>query len=302
MVRISEQIISVISLKPKRNFVETSFITSITERALGYIRAGYPVHLAGPTGSGKTTIAMHIASKLMRPVMLINGDESFTSSSFVGSEYGYRKRKVVDRFVERVMKYEESMTKTWMDERLTTACRDGLTVVYNEFTRSRPEANTVLLSILEEGILEMPSGIYGEGYLKVHPDFSMIFTSNPEEYAGVFRTQDALLDRMITVNLSYYDEATEIKIIQAKSGVSYDDASQIATLVRRLRESKNYEYVPTIRSGIMIAKSLVALNAEVGDDIFRQVCIDVLSPRIGKGQSGKLDAATIIDDMMGQAV
>ena len=27
----------------------------------------------------------------------------------------------------------------------------------------------------------------------------MIFTSNPEEYAGVHKTQDALLDRMITI-------------------------------------------------------------------------------------------------------
>ncbi len=64
--------------------------------------------------------------------------------------------------------------------------------------RSRPEANNVLLAILEERLLEMPSGRVNEGYTCVHPNFRAIFTSNPEEYAGVHKTQDALLDRMIT--------------------------------------------------------------------------------------------------------
>lgn len=300
-VYVMEQSLTVLDLRPQEGFVETPTIANITERALNYIAAGYPVHLSGPTGCGKTTIALHIASKLGRPAILINGDESYTSSSLIGAEKGYRKRKVVDRFIERVLKYEESMTKTYLDERITVACKYGFTVVYNEFTRSRPEANTALLSIIEEKILDIPSGTGSyrdEGYVRVHPNFSIIFTSNPEEYAGVFRTQDALLDRMITINLDYYDEETETKIVQAKSGIPYEDAKRIVSLIRNLRSSGNGEYTPTIRSGIMIAKSLEQAGARVGDDLFRQICIDVLSPRIGKGKTGQLDANRIIDDLL----
>jgi len=294
-----EQALTVLDLRPQKDFVETPKITSITERALNYIAAGYPVHLCGPTGCGKTTIALHIASKLRRPVILINGDESYTTSSLIGAEQGYRKRKVIDRFIERVYKYDESMTKIWLDERITSACKYGFTVVYNEFTRSRPEANTALLSIIEEKILDIPSGNYGgEGYIRVHPNFSIIFTSNPEEYAGVFRTQDALLDRMITIDLDYYDEETETGIVQAKSGIPYEDAKRIVDLIRNLRSSGNYECTPTIRSGIMIAKSLAKARASVGDASFRQICIDVLSHRIGKGKTGQSDAARIIDDLL----
>ena len=73
------------------------------------------------------------------------------------------------------------MTQQWVDNRLTTACQFGLTLIYDEFTRSRPEANNVLLSILEERILVLPNARGRESYLKVHPDFRAIFTSNPDQ-------------------------------------------------------------------------------------------------------------------------
>jgi len=62
--------------------------------------------------------------------------------------------------------------------------------------RSRPEANNVLLGVLEERLLELPAGRINEGYLNVHPGFGAIFTSNPEEYAGVHKTQ-AIVDPIV---------------------------------------------------------------------------------------------------------
>ena len=287
-------LLTVISPRPQKDFIVTPFISDITDRALRYLKAGYPIHLAGPTGCGKTTLAMHIAYTLGKPLVLINGDEEFSTSSLVGGEFGYRRRKVVDRFVSRVYKSDESLSKTWIDDRLTAACKYGFTLIYNEFTRSRPEANNVLLSVLEERILELPSAAHRGNYLKVHPDFSAIFTSNPEEYAGVFRSQDALLDRMIMINLGYYDEETEIAITQAKGELSYEDAKKIVQLVRRLRESDICEFMPTLRSCIVIAR----IMGTAKEDSFRQVCIDVLSPKIGRGRTGDLDPVAVIDDML----
>ncbi len=290
--------VTVINPKPQETFVETPYINDITTRGMRYLKMGFPLHLSGPTGCGKTTLAFHIAYLLGRPVVLINGDEEFSTSSLVGSESGYRKRKVVDRFVSRVYKSDESMTKTWLDDRLTTACKHGFTLIYNEFTRSRPEANNIFLSVLEERMLELPSSSDNGNYIKVHPDFSAIFTSNPEEYAGVFRSQDALMDRMITLPLGHYDKETEIAITQAKSGVSYDVARKIVTLVTKLRDAEVCEFSPTLRASVAIAR----VYEEGDDDWFEQTCIDVLSPKIGKGDTGAIDPAGIVRDLLADLV
>jgi nitric oxide reductase NorQ protein len=78
--------------------------------------------------------------------------------------------------------------------------------------------------------------------LKVDPDFTAIFTSNPEEYAGVHRSQDALRDRMITMDLDHFDYDTELAITQAKAKLSRQDSQIIVNIVRGLRESGKCEF------------------------------------------------------------
>lgn len=261
------------------NFVETEYIRDVTERALAYIEAGFPIHLRGTSGTGKTTIAMHVASKIGRPVVIMHGDEEHSTSDLVGGQHGYRKKKVVDNFIHSVLKTEESMNSSWIDSRLTLACRKGFTLIYDEFTRSRPEANNVLLSVLQEKMMGLPSARGGEGYLKVHPNFVAIFTSNPEEYAGVYRSQDALRDRMVTLDISYPDKDTEVAITSAKSGLTRIDAEKIVNIVRGLRDSGKYEFAPTVRGCIMIAKTVKVRKAavEARNKVFRSICTDVLA-------------------------
>ena len=274
-----EEMTTVLEPAPLSDFVETKYIKDVANRALSYIKAGFPVHFRGVSGSGKTTLAMHIASKIKRPVVMIHGDEEFTTSDLVGGEHGYRFRKVVDRFISRVLKTEEDMVKRWVDNRLTIACKYGFTLIYDEFTRSRPEANNILLSILQEKMMDLPVGRGGEDpYLKVDPDFTAIFTSNPEEYAGVHRSQDALRDRMITMDLDYFDYDTELAITQAKSKLSKPQAEMIVNIVRGLRESGKCEFAPTVRGCIMIAKTLKVLNISPSkSDGFTQMCQDILA-------------------------
>ncbi len=170
------------------------------------------------------------------------------------------------------------MAKTWVDHRLTNACKYGFTVIYDEFNRSRPEANNVLLAILEERLLEMPSGRGNEGYVAVHPNFRAIFTSNPEEYAGVHKTQDALMDRMVTITVGQYDRETEIEITAAKSGLDRSEAECIVDVVREFRSLGMHQLPPTVRASIMIAKvaSLRAASVRHDDRVFRETCRDVL--------------------------
>jgi gas vesicle protein GvpN len=270
-------------------FVETPYVQDLTRRALAYLEVGYPIHFAGPAGTGKTTLAFHVAAQRGRPVVLMHGDDEFGSSDLVGRHSGYRKQKLIDNFIHSVLKTEESMNLTWMDNRLTMACKEGYTLIYDEFTRSRPEANNALLSILEEKIINLPKiSQGGEGYLEVHPEFRAIFTSNPEEYAGVHKTQDALMDRLITVNLGHFDRETETQIAMAKSGLPRQDAENIVDLVREMRTFGVTNHRPTIRACIAIAKILAhqGARARIDDPVFLWACRDVLNTDTAKVTRG----------------
>ena len=278
-----EESYCVIEPKPLEGFVETPYVKEIATRALNYIKAGFPMHFRGISGTGKTTLAMHIASQLGRPVVLLHGDDQMNTSDLVGGEHGYRRKFLRDNFIARVLKVEESMNKQWVDNRLTIACKNGFTLIYDEFTRSKPEANNILLSVLQEKIMDLPSARGGdrgdESYLKVHPNFTAIFTSNPEEYAGVHKSQDALRDRMITIDLDNMDKETEIEITRKKSGTDKKNAERIVNIVRDLRDSGKYEFAPTIRGAIMIARSLNTNNCKVSalDPKFVNICKDILA-------------------------
>jgi gas vesicle protein GvpN len=271
--------------EPSNGFVTTPFVEEITKRALTYLQVGYPIHFAGAAGTGKTTLAFHVAAQLGRAVSLIHGDDDFGSSDLVGHDGGYRRHKIVDNYIHSVVKTEEEMNSLWLENRLTTACQNGDTLIYDEFNRSRPEANNPFLSIFSERILNLPKlRTSGGGYLKVHPEFRAIFTSNPEEYAGVHKTQDALKDRLITIELEHYDRATEIQITIARSGIGPSDAEIIVDLVRELRCVGVNNSRPTIRACIAIARVLALreVHAQPEDPIFQWACRDVLNSETAK--------------------
>lgn len=274
--------VTILEPKADRDFVETPFVKDITLRAMNYVRAGFPVHFRGMSGTGKTTLALRVGQLLGRPVVMIHGDEELSTTNLVGGETGYHKRMMRDNFIHSVLKIEEDASKRWVDNRLTVAIENGYTLIYDEFTRSRPEANNILLSVLQEGILDFPTSRDGEStLLKVHPQFVALFTSNPEEYAGVHRSQDALRDRMITLDLQTFDEATEIEIAVKKSKLPKKEVIKIVRIVRTLRESGQYEFAPTVRAGIMIAKTVAVspnkISVSSKDPLFRRVCIDILA-------------------------
>ena len=283
-VKVSAEDVDIVP-EASDSFVSTPYVESLTARALTYMDVGYALHFAGPAGTGKTTLAFHVASKRGRPVVLIHGDDEYASSDLVGKDSGYHKSKLVDNYIHSVMKTEESLSRIWEDQRLTTACIKGYTLIYDEFNRSRPEANNVLLSVLEGKILNLPNlRRSGEGNLHVHEDFRAILTSNPEEYAGVHKTQDALLDRLITINLGHLDRETEIAIAMAKSGLPRPDAETIVDIIRELRGVGVNNHRPTIRAGIAIARILAHHqgSAQIGDSTFETICHDVLNTDTAK--------------------
>ncbi len=285
--------------KEQPNFVRTPLIDDLIERAMLYLNSGYPVHFSSPAGTGKTVLAAYIAGQFDQPVILIHGDDEFGTSDLVGGEHGFRRKKTVDNFIHSVLKTDEKVQADWIDNRLTVACKHGFTLLYDEFTRSRAEANNVLLSVLEERLLDLPAARGDQSYLKVHPNFKAIFTSNPEEYAGVYKAQDALIDRMITIKLGHFDKETEIAISCAKSGVSEEKAERIVDMVRMLRDGRTNGNTPTVRASIMLGKVLkrIDMKADVGNELFKRVCSDILGSEITPRT--KESPAKVKDDIEG---
>lgn len=267
-----------VSLGASDFFVATKAIENLARRAFSYLDAGYSIHLSGPAGSGKTTLAFHIAAQLNRPVTLIAGDHQMTSADLVGSANGVRKTRLVDNYVRSVVRTEEHQTTLWSDNRLTSACRYGHTLIYDEFNRTPPEANNPLLGVLSEGVLTLPKAHEGaQNYVDVHPDFRAIFTSNPQEYVAVFKTGDALLDRVINLRVELFDAHTECEIIAARSGVSKKDAEVILGLVAAARKAPDGGHL-SIRSGIAIGRVIMAADASTRPDneVFRWAVEDIL--------------------------
>jgi len=277
--------------KEQPSFIQSDYVKDIIKRAFLYMQAGFPIHFSGPAGTGKTTLAMYLAAQIGQPTILIHGDDQFGTSDLVGSEFGYRKKKIVDNFIHSVLKAEENVIGTWVDNRLTVACKHGFTLIYDEFTRSKAEANNTLLSVLEEGILDLPAARGVEGYLRVNPNFRAIFTSNPHEYAGVYRAQDALRDRMITIKLAHYDRDTEIAITTAKAGIPQSDVEKVVDIIRALRDHDKNGTIPTVRAAIMIGKvmGLSGSSASSSDKNFIQSCLDILDSETDSVDRKKAD-------------
>lgn len=262
-------------------FVETESVRRLKDRVKLWINAGYPPHIVGSTGCGKTTLAMQVAKELGRPTLWINGDEQMTTADLIGGYSEMEAESVRDKYVHNVMLSKDRTRFSWTDNPLTLACKYGYTLVYNEFSRAKPEANNVLLSVLEEKILELPTMFGDERYIKVHPDFNIIFTSNSIEYVGVHRPQDALLDRMVDLYMDYYDFVTEVKIVQAHTRMPLHEAQKIVKVVRMIREKMPDPYKPGTRAEIMICQGLRTISGNYSKEDLEQICIDVLATKIG---------------------
>lgn len=264
----------------ERSFIQTDAVEQIQSRMSRWMEVGRPVHLIGPTGCGKTALAMHVARERDRPTIWINGDSELTTSDLVG-EYAEKERIAErDKYIHNVIKSKDIIRDRWVDNPLTVAVQEGATLVYNEFSRTKPVANNVLLSVFEEGVLELP-GQRGESrYIDVHPDFRAILTSNSVEYAGVHEPQDALLDRLIGIYMDFYDQETESKIVQAHvPELDEERSADIVKLIRELRTQLDINVGS--RAAIMAAEGVTATD-DLNQGTLTDICVDVMASKVAQ--------------------
>ncbi|MDZ8025311.1 MAG: gas vesicle protein GvpN [Nostoc sp. DedQUE11] len=289
---------TVLNASPQR-FVNTPAIQRVAQRALRYLQSGFSVHLRGAAGVGKTTLAMHLADLLNQPIILLFGDDEFKTSDLIGNQLGYTRKKVVDNFIHSVVKVEDELRQHWVDARLTLACKEGFTLVYDEFNRSHPEVNNVLLSVLEERLLVLPTNQQRAEYIQVHPKFRAILTSNPQEYCGVHATQDALMDRVITIDMPPPDELTQQEIVVQKTGIDSEKADKIVRLVRMFWSRSGSGMGGGLRSCLMIARICHEheISINFGDSYFQDICADILLSRTNQPL---MEATRLLEEVLSE--
>jgi gas vesicle protein GvpN len=256
-------------------FVETDEVAALRDRVDRWLDAEQPVHLIGPTGCGKTSLALNTAAQRDRPVVWVTGDESLTTADLVGEQAGKEQYVERDQFVSNVVKKKSIVRDRWVDNPLTVAVREGATLVYNEFSRTKPVANNALLEVFEEGVLDPPGKRGENNRIDVHPGFRAVLVSNSTEYAAVHRPQDALLDRLVAVHMDFYGPETETEIVAAHVDLDRDQVEEIVGIVQTLRDE--LDVTVGTRAAVTIARGIAAF----GDDAsMTEITTDVVGSKV----------------------
>ena len=86
------------------------------------------------------------------------------------------------------------------------------------------------------------------------------------------------MNRMITIELDYYDRETEVAITRARADIDQPSAEKIVDLVRELRMPGLTMQPPTLRASVMIARVMRQLQMNFDNPLFLDICFDVLRP------------------------
>jgi len=177
------------------------FRDDLLRDVLAWVLAGQGegLWLAGPTGSGKSSLITQIAARLRMPLHAVNAHSRLETPELIG------------RYVVR------DGNMVWVDGPLTTAMKMGHWFLMDEFDLLDPATAAGLNNITEGRPLEIPET--GE-VVVAQPGFRFVATANSGGggdstglYQGVLQQNLAAMDRFVITKVGYPTEEQEMSIL-----------------------------------------------------------------------------------------
>lgn len=221
--------------------------------------AGSNILLEGEIGVGKTTLAKAVAEFLDKDFLRVEGTEDLYSSTLLGT---WQPPLLIQKG------YCEEAFETGP---LTRAMSSGGCLFINEINRAPESTQNLLLTALDERILEIPN----YKTVKASNGFFTIATRNPASHIGVSVLGEALKDRFVWVKLDYQSREEEIEIVAQHTKCTDGRVIEAAVrITRATRKARDVRRGASVRGAIDIAAMMMQHgDGSAWDDI--ETWIDV---------------------------
>lgn len=198
------------------------------------LEAKEPVLIVGPTGCGKSSMGLQLASICNQPMMRMNLHGDVRSADFIGD----KTVSVDPESGQSVISFQYGI--------LPKAMRMGAWLMLDELDAAQAHILFVLQAVLEAGVLVL-SANYGE-VIKAAPGFAIIATANTLGkgddtglYTGTNMLNEAFLDRFgVIIKKTYPKPNDEANTLHEKTKLKRDHCAkmvEVATLVRKAAEN-----------------------------------------------------------------
>ncbi|MAH03204.1 AAA family ATPase [Candidatus Pacearchaeota archaeon] len=208
-----------------------------------------PLSLIGPTGCGKTTLALYMAYKL-RQDLITKTDKGKTEVLEFSKSESQTGNKIAFPYIE--IPCHEDMTEThlvgryglnneWLPGPLYIGASRGGIVVLDEIVEARKDAVVLLHSLTDDRRVLY---VAKKGEVITPPDNFMVVTCyNPGYQIRSKNLKQSTAQRFPTIQMNYPSTEIEEKIIIKKTGIEKDVASKLVRLGNEIREAKNNDTI-----------------------------------------------------------
>ena len=188
----------------------------------------------GPTGAGKTSGIQQVCALRNQPLYRVNMSGDFTVSDFVGST-----KVVVDETSGQAV-------TEFSDGVLLKAMLEGGVLLIDEVTATPASVLMALQAVLERGVstVQFVNTENGGEVIHAHPLFRILVTDNTNgqgdltgAYSGTHVMNEAFRSRFTQwLRKGYPEGKTWSKMVAAKTGLSFENATKIVKLAREVNK------------------------------------------------------------------
>ena len=204
--------------------------------------------LEGPVGVGKTFLTQLCCEKLDRPFIRINADDRYNAKQLTGYH---------DPSIVLTQGYSDN---SFISGPLVNAMKTGAVLFINEMNRLPEYTQNVLLTSMDEGVLDIPSG----NVVHAKSGFCVIGTQNPDSFIATHPMSEALKDRLDWIKIDYQPKEEECTIVQNHCPTAELTLIECAVdIVRATRNDPRFLKGGSIRAAMAIVELAIELDGDL---------------------------------------